>query len=55
MVDASTEFPPPITEVEGKLRTEASKLGADAVVVVVDRSQPVGAYVWDGANIQGGQ
>jgi hypothetical protein len=54
MVDASTEPPPPITEVEDKLRTEASKLGADAVVVVVDRVQPIGAYVsgpWWGRSV----
>jgi hypothetical protein len=51
VVDASTEPPPPIEKVEDKLRAEAAKLGADAVVVVYDRVQPVGAYVsgpwWD--------
>jgi hypothetical protein len=54
MVEASTNPPPPITEVEDKLRMEASKLGADAVVVVVDRIQPVGAYVsgpWWGRSV----
>jgi len=54
MVDASTEPVPPMTEVEDKLRVEASKLGADAVVVVVDRVQPVGAYVsgpWWGRSV----
>ena len=45
MVDASTEPAPPIAKVEDKLRTEAGKLGADAVVVVYDRVQAVGAYV----------
>lgn len=50
-VEASTEPAPPITEVEDKVRAEAAQLGADAAVVVVDRIQPVGAYVsgpwWD--------
>ena len=45
MIDASTDPAPPITEIEGKLRTEAAKMGADAVVVVYDRIQPVGAWV----------
>jgi hypothetical protein len=45
VVDASTDPAPPITDVEAKLRSEASKLGADAVVVVLDRVQPVAAYV----------
>jgi hypothetical protein len=34
MIDASTDPAPPLTEVEAKLRKEAAKLGADAVVVV---------------------
>jgi hypothetical protein len=46
MVDASTDPAPPVAEVEDKLRTEAGKLGADAVVVVYDRLEPVGAYVY---------
>ena len=45
VIDASTDPAPPITEVEAKLRNEAGKLGADAVVVVYDRLQPVAAYV----------
>ena len=45
IVDASTEPAPPITEIESKLRDEAAKIGADAVVVVLDRVQPTGAYV----------
>jgi len=45
IVDASIEPAPPITDVEAKLRAEAATLGADAVVVVLDRVQPVGAYV----------
>jgi hypothetical protein len=36
---------PPIAEVEDKLGTEAASLGADAIVAVVDRLQPVGAFV----------
>ena len=45
LVDASVDPAPPITEVEQKLREEGAKLGADAVVVVYDRIQPVAAYV----------
>jgi hypothetical protein len=45
IVDASIEPAPPIADVEAKLRSEAAQLGADAVVVVLDRVQPVGAYV----------
>ncbi|CAI8773820.1 TIGR03757 family integrating conjugative element protein [Pseudomonas sp. IT-P100] len=45
MIDASVDPAPPITEVEQKLREEAAKLGADAVVVVYDHIQPVAAYV----------
>jgi hypothetical protein len=54
VIDASTEPAPPVTEVEAKLRAEAGKLGADAVVVVVDRVQPVGAFVsgpWFGRDV----
>jgi len=46
VVDASTEPPPPIEQVEDKLRSEAAKLGADAIVIVVDQVQPIGAYVY---------
>lgn len=55
MVDASTDPAPPIVEVEQKLCKAAAKLGADAVVVVYDRIQPVAAYVsgpWWGRNIE---
>jgi hypothetical protein len=45
LVDASVDPAPPIAEVEEKLRDEAAKLGADAVVVVYDHIGPVGAYV----------
>ena len=53
-VDASAEPAPPIAKVEDKLRTEAASLGADAVVVVVDRLQPAGAFVsgpWFGRDV----
>jgi hypothetical protein len=53
-VDASAEPAPPIEKVEDKLRAEAASLGADAVVVVVDRLQPVGAFVsgpWFGRDV----
>jgi hypothetical protein len=45
VVDASTEPAPPITQIEDKLRTEAAKLGADAIVIVSDQIQPTGVYV----------
>jgi hypothetical protein len=45
VVDASTEPAPPVEKIEAKLRDEAGKLGADAVVVVYDRVQPTAAYV----------
>jgi hypothetical protein len=53
-VDASTNPAPPVAEVETRLRKEAAKIGADAVVVVYDRIQPVGAYVsgsWWGGSV----
>jgi len=55
VVDASIDPAPPITQIEDKLRSEAAKLGADAVVVVWDRVQPVGAYVagpWWGRSVE---
>jgi hypothetical protein len=55
MVDTSTDPAPPIVEVEQKLCKAAAKLGADAVVVVYDRTQPVAAYVsgpWWGRSIE---
>jgi hypothetical protein len=45
MVDASTDPAPPVAQVEERLRKEAGKLGADAVVIVYDRVQPVGVFV----------
>ena len=55
VADASVDPAPPIVEVEQKLCRAAAKLGADAVVVVYDRVQPVAAYVtgpWWGRNIE---
>jgi hypothetical protein len=45
VVDASVDPAPPITQVEDKLQAEAAKLGADAVVVVLDRVRPTAVYV----------
>jgi hypothetical protein len=47
-VDVSTDPAPPIEKVEQKLRDEGAKLGADAVVIVYDRVQPIGAWVTGG-------
>jgi hypothetical protein len=47
-VDTATHSATRGNEVEQKLRQEAAKLGADAVVVVYDRLHPVGAYVMGG-------
>lgn len=51
IVDASTEPPPPVADIEQKLKDEAAKIGGDAVVVVYDQIQPVAAVVngplWD--------
>jgi hypothetical protein len=44
-----------VAQIEDALRKEAAKLGADAVVVVYDRTQITGAYVlgpWWGGSIQ---
>jgi uncharacterized protein YbjQ (UPF0145 family) len=48
VVDAATHSATPGNKVEQKLRQEAAKLGADAVVVVYDRLQPMGASVMSG-------
>jgi len=34
-----------VTEIEEKVQTEGARIGADAVVIVYDRIEPVGAYV----------
>ena len=45
VVDMSITMPPTIEEVEALLVQESAKLGANAVVVVVDRVQPSLGYV----------
>lgn len=45
VIDMSITVPPPIEEVEARLADESAKLGANAVVVVVDRVQPSEGYV----------
>jgi hypothetical protein len=54
-IDASTEPSPPVGDIENKLRDEGAKLGANAVVIVYDRIQPVGANVsgpWWNSDVQ---
>lgn len=34
-----------MTDIEDRLRSEAAQLGADAVVVVLDRVLPAGTYI----------
>jgi hypothetical protein len=50
-LDTSSEPQPSVSKVEERLRTEAAKMGADAVVIVYDGLLPTGAYVsgawWD--------
>src|SRR5688500_4025109 len=48
VVDAPTHSVTPSHDIEQKLRQEAAKLGADAVVVVYDRLQPMGTYAMGG-------
>jgi hypothetical protein len=48
IVDASIHPATLGNDVEQKLRQEAAKMGADAVVVVYDRLQPMGVYVMGG-------
>jgi hypothetical protein len=38
----------PVAEIEAKLQAAAAKMGADAVVIVVDRTQQMGAVVTGG-------
>ena len=45
VIDMSITTPPPIADVEARLADESAKLGANAVVVVVDRVQPSEGYV----------
>ena len=54
-VDASVDPAPTVAQVEETMRVDGGKLGANAVVVVVDRLQNVGAYVsgpWWGRSVQ---
>ena len=45
VIDMSITMPPPIEQVEAKLAEESAKLGANGVVVVVDRVQPSEGFV----------
>jgi hypothetical protein len=45
VIDMSITVPPPIEQVEARLAEESAKLGANGVVVVVDRVQPSEGYV----------
>lgn len=45
LIDATVHPAPAITQVEQKLREEGAILGANTVVVVYDRIQPVAAYI----------
>ena len=45
VIDMSITMPPPIEQVEAKLAEESARLGANGVVVVVDRVQPSEGYV----------
>ena len=56
VVDATVEPMPPVADVERRLRAHGAKLGADAVVVVYDRLQPVTLYLsgpWRGHSVDG--
>jgi hypothetical protein len=45
IVDASTDPSPSINEIEAKLREGGAEMGADAVVLVYDRTNVVGTWV----------
>lgn len=54
VIDASIHPSPPVSDVEQKLRAEAGKLGADAVVVVYDSIQALSVYAaspWWGGTV----
>lgn len=59
VVTASLDPSPTIDKIEGRLRQEAAKLGADAVVLVQDRAENVGAvatgpwWSYSISNVQG--
>jgi len=42
-VETSTSQPQPVAKVEARLRNEAAKLGADAVVIILDQGNTVSA------------
>lgn len=42
---AEPQGSPSVTEIESKLQESASKMGANAVVIVADRTELMGAYV----------
>jgi hypothetical protein len=44
-VTASVDPPAEVAKVEAKLRADAAKLGADAVLINFDQIIPVGAYI----------
>ncbi|GGP24809.1 hypothetical protein [Silvimonas amylolytica] len=53
-IEASTDPAPPVQDIEARVRTEGARLGADAVVVVLDRIEPTGVWVsgpWWGRSI----
>lgn len=55
-IDASVDPAPSVEQVEQKLKVDGGQLGADAVVVVVDRLQRMGSYVsgpWWGRSVEG--
>ena len=55
VIDASTDPSPSITKIEQRIRTEAAKMGADAVVIVYDGIMPTNAYVsgpWWGESME---
>ncbi len=56
VLDASTNPAPPVMDIEARLRSEAAKLGADAVVIVWDRIQPIGVQYtggpWWGGDVE---
>ena len=45
VIDMSITVPPPIEQVEARLAEESARLGANGVVIVVDRVQPSEGYV----------
>jgi len=46
VVDASADPAPPVEKIEAALRSEAARLGADAVVLVHDQMHLLGGYVY---------